>query len=143
MPTRRRWTLKASFAHFGGAKATNPRWSWSAKSPRGKTVVVTIWRHDLDPDGEQEFPRSKIPNRERKKPGFSDRKRNLIWADDHCRGQFRVVINVKQKKEKGTGIAYCFPCKKLVMHIKQLDDDTGEFRAVGVCAKRPCACASA
>jgi hypothetical protein len=37
---RNRGTLKDCFAHFG-ATARNPRWSWSAISRDGNTVVIT------------------------------------------------------------------------------------------------------
>ncbi|MBF9234617.1 hypothetical protein [Microvirga alba] len=35
--------VNAAFAYFGAA-GRNPRWSWSARSPDGKTVVVTMWK---------------------------------------------------------------------------------------------------
>ena len=37
----------AAFAHFG-AKGKNVRWSWSAKSADGKTVVMTLWKDLID-----------------------------------------------------------------------------------------------
>ena len=90
---RRKWTLGACFAHFR-AECANIRWSWSAKSPDGKTVVVTLWRdvirqeHDLL-TYEQEARTSD------KKPGLGSKERmaNLIWAQDHCDGLVRVVID--------------------------------------------------
>jgi hypothetical protein len=129
MPTRRRWKLKESFAHFGGAKATNRRWSWSAKSRDGKTVVVTMWK----PDADRGILQSKARTR-KNRLGFNDRLKNLIWARDHCGGLFRVVITVKKTNGKGK---YWFPAEKLVMRIRYLDDETGAFRAESVGAQQP------
>jgi len=136
MPTRGKWTLKASFAYFG-ARATNPRWSWSAKSLDG-TVVVTMW---IDAIG---CERGRLiygsPPRTRKDNlGFNERLENLLCARKHCGGRFRVVFTkkkpggVKKKKPPG-GIAACRPVASLVMRITHLDPNTGKFRAESVTA---------
>src|ERR1019366_2706519 len=39
----KKWGLAEAFAHFG-ATGRNQRWSWSARSADGKTVVITLWR---------------------------------------------------------------------------------------------------
>ena len=101
--------------------------------------MVTMWRHDLNRAGDQKIEQAKPPTRIDKR-GFNDRKNNMIWARAHCNSEFRVVIAVEKTKTTGR---HWYPCDMLVMHIKQLDDDTGVCRVEGVCAKRPCACASA
>ena len=45
-------TLSAAFAHFGGARAANPRWGWAAQSDDGTVVVVTMWRDLMGKDGD-------------------------------------------------------------------------------------------
>jgi hypothetical protein len=40
-------SLTAAFAHFG-TRPANPRWSWSAVSEDGGTVVLALWRDLFD-----------------------------------------------------------------------------------------------
>jgi hypothetical protein len=40
------WTKTDAFAYFG-AHGANPRWSWSARSPDGANVVLTLWQHEF------------------------------------------------------------------------------------------------
>jgi hypothetical protein len=39
--------LAEAFAHFGAA-GKNQRWSWSARSADGRTVVLTVWKDGLN-----------------------------------------------------------------------------------------------
>src|SRR5436190_22377556 len=103
MSKRTRWTLRASFAHFG-ARATNPRWAWSARSRDGKTVVMTLWTDEGDRHSSPVIWKSKGRNR-MDSLGLNDRLKNLIWARDNCNGRFRVVWTTKGKR----GIAACDP----------------------------------
>jgi len=41
-----KWTRADAFAYFG-AQGKNPRWSWSARSADGKTVVLTMWQDEF------------------------------------------------------------------------------------------------
>lgn len=66
-------------------------------------------------------------------PGNRERIENLKWARDHCDGLFRVVVTVaRDTKEIPRHIADCFPKPNLVMRITDLDEETGEFRAVSM-----------
>jgi len=43
----RKWRLAKAFAHFN-ATARSKRWSWTARSADGKTVVITLWEDRLN-----------------------------------------------------------------------------------------------
>jgi hypothetical protein len=130
---RRKWTLRACFAHFG-AECANPRWSWSARSTDGQTVVVTLWQdairqhRDLLTYRQEARTSGKSPV-----PGSKDRMANLIWARDHCDSLVRVVIVVANNvKANPRRIADCFPVDRLIMRITHLDAATGAFRLESV-----------
>ncbi len=126
------WTLRDAFAHFDGARARNPRWAWSARSPDGRTVVVTLWKDQISDDGNAviahyggETGKLRLGNK--------DRVENLIWARERCDGLFRAVMIVaKDIKARPRSIAKCYPEKTLVMKLISLDEHTGEFRAESV-----------
>jgi hypothetical protein len=126
------WTLKSAFAYFG-AKATNPRWSWSARSEDGKTVVVTLWDDNIEPDGSVDlFAHKRLPLWEKTR-GNKDRIKNLSHAEDQCDGLFRVVrVSARDESAYPRSIAKRWPDPALVMKITDLDRTTGEFRAVSV-----------
>lgn len=125
------WTLSDAFAHFGAA-GTNPRWSWSARSEDGKTVVMTLWQdifnfktrpisYDTYDHGTEVWTDT---------PRNRERLENLIWARDHCDGLFRVVVTVAEDVNVyPRKIEECFPQEKMVMRLVKLDEETGEFRA--------------
>jgi hypothetical protein len=129
-----RWTKTSAFAHFG-AKATNIRWGWSARSEDGATVVVTIWDDEFDPDSP-----STILDRYGHKnlakwtgaPGNRDRVKNLIWARDRCGGLFRIVVVTARDVDAYPRSAKRFRPHSRVMRLTALDEQTGEFSAVGV-----------
>ena len=129
----KKWKLAEAFAHFG-ASGKSQRWSWSARSSDGKIVVITLWNDGLNygakPIVYDTFNRpdlhvwvDRLGNRERIE--------NLIWARDHCDGLFRVVITVAEDvKAKTRKIDDCYPKDDWLMQITNLDENTGEFRAV-------------
>lgn len=128
-----KWTLSASFRSFG-AESTNPRWSWSARSADGKTVVLTLWRDLVRVQGKSAsydtFGRGLEQWTDR--PGNRERLENLKWARDHCGGLFRVVITVaKDANAHPREIAECYP-HDMLMRLVDLDEATGEFRATSV-----------
>jgi hypothetical protein len=69
----------------------------------------------------------------RKSPGRSERLDNLKWARDHCGGRVRVVIAIAEdvKAVPRRAIEW-FPQDSLIMEIRELDEETGAFRAVQV-----------
>jgi hypothetical protein len=128
------WKLRDSFAYFGTV-AANLRWSWSARSPDGKTVALTWWRDESARDDRgrwvydmRDHPRVNIW---RGRHGNRDRIRNLTWTREHCDGLFRIVwceasdVNARVRK----AIAR-YPDKDLWMRLVHLDDQTGEFLAI-------------
>jgi hypothetical protein len=129
----KKWTRAGCFEHFG-AVCKNPRWSWSARSPDGKTVVMTMWQDEIGRDGDlmtyQSRPR---PPGEETRPGALERIENLKWARDYCDSLVRVVImRAEDVKASPRTIADCYPHEKLVMRITYLDEGTGAFRAESV-----------
>ena len=89
----KKWTLSECFSSFGTA-GSNPRWSWSARSLDGKTVVITLWKDRISfKDGAIAYEDIKIDTEAwRQRPGNRERIQNLIWARDHCDGFFKAVI---------------------------------------------------
>jgi hypothetical protein len=127
--------LAEAFAHFGAA-GRNQRWSWSARSADGSTVVLTVWKDGLDYTGKpivyDTFNRPNL-NEWKGLPGNRERLDNLIYARDHCEGHFRVVITVAEDVNASPRkIARCYPQDKLLMKITKMDEQTGEFRAESV-----------
>jgi hypothetical protein len=129
------WGLAKAFAHFG-AKGKNPRWSWSARSMDGKTIVITLWRDGLDFEAKpivyDTFNRHDL-YKWTDTQGNRERIENLIWARDHCDGHFRVVITVAEDVNAyPRKIENCYPKDDWLMKITALDEKTGEFRALKV-----------
>ena len=68
-----------------------------------------------------------------KRPGNRERLENLKWAKEHCQGLFHVVIGIAEDiNARPRKIRECFPQPNLIMKILELDENTGEFRAVSV-----------
>ena len=129
---RLRTTLTAAFAHFG-AKPRNARWSWSAISPDQKTVVVTLWEHEVEPDGSVNFFGHSKVERWMTQLGNKERIANLQTAQRNCGGEFRVVrVRAKDVHAIPRQIADCYPDETTVMRLTSLDPVTGEFSAVRV-----------
>jgi hypothetical protein len=130
------WTHSDAYAYFK-AKGNNSRWSWSGRSEDGKTVVLTLWQDHLV-KGENKSLIYHAKAREDaaewlKRPGNRERLENLKWAKEHCQGLFRVVIGIAEDvNARPREIKECFPHPNLTMKITELDENTGEFRAVSV-----------
>jgi hypothetical protein len=114
-------TLKDAFAHFG-AVARNPRWSWSARSPDGRTVVLAIWEAELRSGFVDTF------GWQSNRPGYRERVADLIHARDHCGGLFRVV-EVHDTREQPYKVADAQPLRGRTMQLTDFNEKTGEFRA--------------
>lgn len=130
----RKWTREACFEHFG-ASCRNPRWSWSARSADGKTVVMTMWEDEIEWDRQVATYKSlpKSVRRPRRRPGETERLENLKWARDHCDGLVRVVRMTASVKDPYTRkIASCYPDDDLIMRIVELDEANSTFRAKSV-----------
>jgi hypothetical protein len=124
----RKTRLRDAFAYFDGAKGRSPRWSWSARSADGRTVVVLLWQRDIVKTG------GKIKVHFRYQPwklGNKELMENLAHARDHCRGLFRVVISVDKDDARGK-IHRCWPEPGLVMKLIEMSPETGEFHAESV-----------
>jgi len=130
-------TLSKAFAHFDGARATNPRWGWAAQSDDGKVVVLTMWRDQIKQDGSAIVygpgPSADVPlwtNR----LGNRDRIKKLQHAQSHCGGLFRAVIVDAVDAKSGTRSTRkkYYADDQLVMKLETLNPDTGEFIARSV-----------
>lgn len=127
------WTKTEAFAYFG-AILTNVRWSWSARTPDGKMVILALWS--------DRFSRRKNPVEYEEvlgdrspvwiaRPGNRERSANLIWARDHCAGVFRVVMaRAKDTSAEPREIDDCFPKDDLFMRMTYLNEATGQFGAM-------------
>ncbi|MGP9821937.1 hypothetical protein ACTZWW_18110 [Salinarimonas sp. NSM] len=122
-----------AFAAFG-TRARNDRWSWSARSDDGRTVVVVLWQDYFTSEaGRRVYERPGFdPKYVDARLGFRELMDNLAWARDHCDGRFHVVVAIaKDCKAEPRSIQECF-ASKLVMELTHLDAATGAFRAVSV-----------
>lgn len=126
--------LSECFSYFG-AKGKNPRWSWSARSEDGRIVVITLWKDRLSLGGgvvlynDIGIDTRAWVNR----PGNRERLENLRWARDHCDGYFRAVVVVAEDPDvQPRRIVDCYPQPNWNMRLVELNDQTGEFRAVHV-----------
>ena len=124
----KRWSLTSAFESFG-ATPVNARWSWSARSPDGKTVVVTLWQDQVGRrDGRLTYE-SRGESQWKNRPGSRERIENLAWARDQCGGRFNVVIvKAVDPKAEPRSIQECFP-SKLVMRLTHLDVTGGAWAA--------------
>ncbi|MFU7529436.1 hypothetical protein [Qipengyuania sp. ASV99] len=122
-------TLTKAFAFFG-AHTHNVRQAWSAMSPDGKTVVVTLWDHERAADGSVDYFDSVNRSRWEKRWGNRERARHLRHALEHCEGKFRVVrVLARDKGQDTKQIANRIADPHTVMQVTRFDDSTGEFAA--------------
>ena len=125
-------TKTAAFSHFG-AKATNVRWGWSARSDDGATVVLTVWDDEFDVDDPSAvldvFGHKALAHWTHAK-GNRDRIRNLLWARENCGGLFRLIVAAAKDVEAIPRSALGFRPHPRVMRLTDLDEQTGEFRAI-------------
>jgi hypothetical protein len=123
-----KWTRTASF-RFYNTEPRNPNWSWSAVSPDGKTVVVTLWIDGFKgPAGSMVYARRGLGdwhNGNGNRFFFED----LAWAVANCGGIVRVIVAVRDKRQTGRGkTVECYPRKELIMRVVHLDPKAGAFR---------------
>jgi len=114
------WTLSGCFAHFG-AKGKNSRWSWSARTPDNKTVVLTLWVDYIQPGQDKTIVYENVGDGSLgwvRRPGNRERLENLRFAMDRCGGLFRVVfVRAKDTAAEPREIAECYPRADLKMRI--------------------------
>lgn len=126
----KKMTHTAAFAAFG-TTPRNVQWSWSARTPDGTTVVVTLWQ-DLFKrrDGRLTYARPGFdPSNPDTRPGFRELMENLAWARDHCGGRFKVIMAIaKDPSAEPRSISECFPTK-MTMKLTHLDTTAGAFVA--------------
>lgn len=124
----KKWTHSGCFA-FYGTEAVSPRWSWSARSPDGRTVAVTFWQDKFENGGRRYTSTRHMPD-----PNWFDSLGhrellgNLAWAQDHCGGESQMIIAIaKDTAATPRAIKECFPQPALRMRITHLDRATGAF----------------
>jgi hypothetical protein len=67
------------------------------------------------------------------RPGNRERLENRRWARDHCDGLFRVIITTaKDITAEPREIEDAHYQRRMIMKLVELDERTGEFRAVNV-----------
>jgi hypothetical protein len=125
--------LNVAYAKFG-AVPRNKRWSWSARSGDGNTVVLALWKHLFDysatPISYSEYGNPNL-SEWRGGPGNIERIENLMHARAACEGLFRVVISVARDVNAAQlEIASAFDHPRLLMKLTDLDETSGEFRAI-------------
>lgn len=131
----KRWKKEEAFAYFNGATCRNFRWSWSARSSDGRTIVVTLWEDRLKEDGSKVTTCEPGDDNGQLRHGNKERIENLLWARDHCGGLFNVVVVVGKEREDKPGrrkTVRHYPHESLIMRLVSLDEDTGEFTAESV-----------
>jgi hypothetical protein len=127
-------TLAKCFAHFGAVCASR-RFSKSAVTQDGQTVVVAMWEDEVQRLGDRVVYESRYKPRLKGKVRGVDSEliANLKWARDHCFGLVRVVmLAAEDVTAEPRKIACCYPNDSLVMRITGFDSHTRTFRAESV-----------
>ena len=119
-----------AFQHFG-VTLKNEQWSWSGRNDKGD-VVVTVWIDEMNyktkPPTCSTFNLPTL-NEWKNRPGNKERTENLMWARDQNAGKFFVVmVKAKDTAAQPREIDEAYPTK-LIMHLTELNEETGEFRA--------------
>ena len=119
-----------------GAKAANPRWSWSARSENGEIVVMTLWEDLIDfksaPISYSTFGRANLLSGVMQR-GNRESLQNLKWARDECAGKFRVVIlRAQDPTVEPRTIKTAHYQARMIFELTELNEQTGEFRAANV-----------
>lgn len=121
-------TLTDAFDFFGTVPR-NPRWAWSAISPDGKTVALTVWDHEWS-GGELDYHDPARRARWMHKLGNKDRIRNLQHAIAHCNGEVRVVrVTAVDPNSERRQIKARRADPNTILKIRDLNPLSGEFRA--------------
>ena len=107
--------------------------SWSARSKDGKTVAISMWIDGINNKatpitygsiGEEDISIWEW------RQGNKDRIEDLKWAREHCLGRLRVIITIpKDFDAKTREVEDCIVRPDLIMHLDELNEETGEFRA--------------
>ena len=125
-------SVKDAVGYFG-AVPTNRQWSWSARSPDGRTVVVTWWKdQETRRNGKMVYDTRNMQNLAewQWRNGNRDRIRNLVHARDHCDGLFRIVwVKTNDPDQRVRKTIERYPDETLEMRLIELDEQTGEFLA--------------
>jgi hypothetical protein len=127
-------TLGECFGHFGAVCASR-RFSRSAISQDGQTVVVAVWDDELERAGDHIVYETRYrPTLKGKLRGVdSEWIANIKWARARCASLVRVVIlTAEDSQANPRTVRYCYPDDSLVMRITNFDNRTGEFRAESV-----------
>ena len=127
-------TLGECFGHFGAVCASR-RFSRSAVSQDGLTVVVAIWNDELEREGNRVVYETRYrPTLKGKLRGVdSEWVANIKWARAHCNNLVRVVIlTAEDVAANPRTLLYCYPDDSLIMRITHFDNRTGELRAESV-----------
>jgi hypothetical protein len=127
-------SLGECFTHFGAVCASR-RFSRSAITQDGETVVVTMWEDELRREGDRVIyePRYRPTLKGKSRAVDSELVANVKWALDHCDGYVRVVIlTAEDVRANPREIRYCYPDDSLVMRIMEFDARTRTFRAESV-----------
>jgi hypothetical protein len=122
-----KWTRTAAFRFFN-TEPRNPNWSWSARSANGRTVVLTLWKHEFrGPAGNMVYARSDWGDWHQGK-GSRFFLEDLTWALAHCGGGVRVIVAVRDlSASPRVRTAECYPRKNLVMRVMHVNLQTGAF----------------
>ena len=122
-------TLTGAFRDMQ-ATLRNARWSWSAISDDGTTVVVTVWDDQIGPDGSVNTFGDPDRHIWENKLGNRYRARDLAYAQKHCDGRFRVVrVTAADLDADPRVIVQRTPEHDLWMKVERLDEQTGEYFA--------------
>ena len=127
----RTWTKTDAFAHFGTIP-DNTRWSWSAESTNGDTVVLVLWQDVVKRrDGALTYADDEdLDAAWRRRPGHSARVRHLKHCRDHLDGRFRAIIaKAEDVKADPRKIESCFPQRDVWWQLDSFDEKTGAFTA--------------
>lgn len=120
---KRRYTHTDAFGSFG-VVPKNTYWSWSGRSPDGKTVVVTLWDHELGMLHGRYSVEGKI---DMSKLGGRELFENLKWALDHCNGRVHVIrAFARDPGAEKLKIKDCEPAS-FTMKVAYLDLETGTY----------------
>jgi hypothetical protein len=131
---RNKWTKEKAFAFFNGAKGKN-RYSWSALSADGPTIVLALWEHEFETvNGVTTYePLSAKICEWCHKPGNKERIEHLKLALDRCNGRIRVVkVIAKDENAHEKKIKCCCPVCDLIMKITRFCKFCGDFRAEAI-----------
>jgi hypothetical protein len=126
--------LGECFGYFGAVCASR-RFSRSAVSQDGQTVVVAVWDDELQRKGDHVVYETRYrPTLKGKLRGVdSEWIANIKWARAHCESLVRVVIlTAEDANANPRTVRYCYPDDSLVMRITQFNSRTGELRAESV-----------